>query len=273
MIRQQLNLFETKYDVIDQKVDDSFWAYHAGMADGDGTFRSKDRIFYCLGLIDKNIIKEISDLYNVKLCTQKKPKGYQKFYRVSLVSDNAKHFYSKVMPYLIEKRKEVKDTCKKYNIKIDDAKPINLTQRLNWLCGYFDAEGHVAMRTIRHKKYNTHTFSFKLKFTSCSKLTLRYVRRLLNTIFNRNGEKTIARLYKKFDKRENRKQCYDLELRQMQKIHLFARVFYPHIKVKRKKDKFKKICGYSDICAHLKWRFGKINFKTNTKMRERWLKR
>ena len=80
-------------------------------------------------------------------------------------------------------------------------------------------------------------------------------------------------MYKKIDKRENRKQCYDLEVRQAQKIHLFARIFHPNIKVKRKKDKFKKICNYSDICAHLKWTFGKINFKTNTKMRERWLKK
>ena len=69
MIRKQLDLFETKYDVINQKVDDSFWAYHAGMADGDGCFyeMSDTRLYYNLGLIDKNIIKEISDLYNVKL--------------------------------------------------------------------------------------------------------------------------------------------------------------------------------------------------------------
>lgn len=273
MISEQLDLFETKYDVINQRVDDSFWAYHAGMADGDGCFIGKNKIYYSLGLIDKNIIKEISDLYNVKLCILKKPKGYQKFYRVSLTSNNAKHFYSKVAPYLVEKRKKIKDICKEHKVKIDDVKPINLTERLNWLCGYFDAEGHIGMRTIRNKKSNTHTFNFKLRFTSCSKFTLRYVKHLLNVVFNRNGKKSISSLYKKSDKRKNRKQCYDLEVRQAQKIHLFARIFHPHIKVKRKKDKFKKICNYSDICAHLKWTFGKINFKTNTKMRERWLKK
>ena len=273
MIRKQLDLFETKYDVINQKVDDSFWAYHAGMADGDGCFIGKNKIYYCLGLIDKNIIKEISDLYNVKLCVEKRGKGYQKFYRASLSSKNGRHFYSKVAPYLIEKNKKVRDICKRHKIKIDDVKPISLTQRLNWLCGYFDAEGHVAMRIVRNEKHDTHTFNFKLRFTSCSKFTLRYVRHLLNAVFNRNGKKSIASLYKKSDKRKNRKQCYDLEVRQAQKIHLFARIFHPNIKVKRKKDKFKKICNYSDICAHLKWTFGKINFKTNTKMRERWLKK
>ena len=83
MIRKQLDLFETKYDVINQKVDDTFWAYHAGMADGDGCFYeiSDTRPYYSLGLIDKNIIKEISDLYGVKLCVEKRSKGHKKFYR------------------------------------------------------------------------------------------------------------------------------------------------------------------------------------------------
>jgi hypothetical protein len=272
MTRTQLNLFETTYDIIDQKVNDSFWAYHAGMADGDGCFIGKNKIFYSLGLIDKNIIKEISDLYGVKLCVCKKPKGHQKFYRVSLTSSNAKHFYSKVAPYLIEKRKKVRDICKKYGVQIEDVEPISLQRRLDWLCGYFDAEGNVQMRTVRNKKSNTHVFSFKLRFTSCSLLTLRYVKRILNLLFNRNGEKSILGLYKKPDKRQNRKQCYDLEIRKVSKIHLFARVFHPHIKVQRKIDKFKRICSYSNIAAQLKWTFGSINFKKNKKLRERWLK-
>ena len=41
MTRTQLNLFETKYDVIDQSVHPQFWAYQAGMADGDGSFQMK----------------------------------------------------------------------------------------------------------------------------------------------------------------------------------------------------------------------------------------
>jgi hypothetical protein len=222
MTRTQLNLFETTYDIIDQKVNDSFWAYHAGMADGDGCFIGKNKIFYSLGLIDK--------------------------------------------------RKKVRDICKKYGVQIEDVEPISLQRRLDWLCGYFDAEGNVQMRTVRNKKSNTHVFSFKLRFTSCSLLTLRYVKRILNLLFNRNGEKSILGLYKKPDKRQNRKQCYDLEIRKVSKIHLFARVFHPHIKVQRKIDKFKRICSYSNIAAQLKWTFGSINFKKNKKLRERWLK-
>ena len=30
--REQLNLFSNKYNLIDDQVSESFWAYHAGMA-------------------------------------------------------------------------------------------------------------------------------------------------------------------------------------------------------------------------------------------------
>ncbi len=40
---EQLSLFEDKYDRIDNLVDESFWMYHAGMADGDGCFKYKTK--------------------------------------------------------------------------------------------------------------------------------------------------------------------------------------------------------------------------------------
>ena len=61
---EQLNLFDTKYTKIDDLVNESFWAYHAGMADGDGCIttgkeRKKEYLRYRLKLCDKNIIEEI----------------------------------------------------------------------------------------------------------------------------------------------------------------------------------------------------------------------
>ena len=63
MTKTQLDLFETKYDVIDQAVHPQFWASQAGMADGDGCFKKTkySSVTYALSLIDKNIIKELSD--------------------------------------------------------------------------------------------------------------------------------------------------------------------------------------------------------------------
>ena len=70
---EQLSLFEDKYNRIDAMMDQvpGFWAYHAGMADGDGSFKIKQNI-YQLSLIDKNIIKELSKLYGVKITKPKK---------------------------------------------------------------------------------------------------------------------------------------------------------------------------------------------------------
>ena len=74
--REQLNLFSNKYNLIDDQVGESFWAYHAGMADGDGCFQSiKGKYpYYQLTLIDKNIIKELANLYGVTITKPKKKK-------------------------------------------------------------------------------------------------------------------------------------------------------------------------------------------------------
>ena len=50
-------LLGRKYDVIDQSVHPQFWAYQAGMADGDGSFQMKRKgkcITYVLSLIDND---------------------------------------------------------------------------------------------------------------------------------------------------------------------------------------------------------------------------
>ena len=165
MTRTQLDLFETKYDVIDQSVHPQFWAYHAGMADGDGSFKkTKSSIMYTLSLIDRNIVKELSDLYNVKLCKakKKKPKHNQR-YVVNLCGNNAKHFYKKVYPHLIEERDKVKKQAKAIGLKIVK-ESVSLNDKLCWLAGYFDAEGCASMQTNYDKKVNKYYFKFRIRF-------------------------------------------------------------------------------------------------------------
>ena len=82
MRSEQLNLFDTKYTKIDDLVNESFWAYHAGMADGDGCIttgkeRKKEYLRYRLKLCDKNIIEEIANLYKVTITEEKKKKKHQ----------------------------------------------------------------------------------------------------------------------------------------------------------------------------------------------------
>ena len=278
MTRTQLDLFETKYDVIDQSVHPQFWAYQAGMADGDGSFQMKRKgkcITYVLSLIDKNIVKELSDLYNVKLCKPKSKKSHHKQrYIVNLCGSNARHFYNKVYPYLIEKRDVVKKYAKAVDLKLEDG-PTSINYKLCWLAGYFDAEGSVSMQASYDKKTKKYYFKFRLRFTSTDLKVNRYVRRLLNTVFNRNGTKPMANLFKKTKwkiRPYNEKDCWDVTVTQAVKVHLFSKVFLPTIKCKRKKDKFKRIIDYAKFCAHMRWTFGSHNFKTNDRIRKRWLK-
>ena len=241
MTRTQLNLFETKYDVIDQSVHPQFWAYHAGMADGDGSFqirRKSNSIYYVLSLIDKNIVKELADLYGVNICKPKNKKSnHKQKYIVNLCGSNAKHFYNKVYPYLIEKRDQVEKQAKMAGLKLE-SKTTNINYKLCWLAGYFDAEGSVSMQKMYDKKTKNYYFKFRLRFTSTDLKVNRYVRRLLNTIFNRNGKKPMANLVKKtkWKKRPyNEKDCWDVSVSQAAKVHLFSKVFLPTIKCKRKK--------------------------------------
>lgn len=278
MTRTQLNLFETKYDVIDQSVHPQFWAYHAGMADGDGSFqirRKSNSIYYVLSLIDKNIVKELADLYGVNICKPKNKKSnHKQKYIVNLCGSNAKHFYNKVYPYLIEKRDQVEKQAKMAGLKLE-SKTTNINYKLCWLAGYFDAEGSVSMQKMYDKKTKNYYFKFRLRFTSTDLKVNRYVRRLLNTIFNRNGKKPMANLVKKtkWKKRPyNEKDCWDVSVSQAAKVHLFSKVFLPTIKCKRKKEKFKRIIDYAKFCAHMRWTFGSHNFKTNDRIRKRWLK-
>ena len=119
---EQLSLFEDKYTRIDARMDQvtGFWAYHAGMADGDGSFKTTKgkNPYYQLSLIDKNIIKELANLYDVKLGkVKKKKKKHKQQYIVSICGDNFKHFIQRIYPSLIEKRYVVKKIMKEHNIK------------------------------------------------------------------------------------------------------------------------------------------------------------
>ena len=275
MTRTQLDLFETKYDVIDQSVHPQFWAYHAGMADGDGSFKkTKSSIMYTLSLIDRNIIKELSDLYNVKLCKAKKQKSkHNQRYVVNLCGNNAKHFYKKVYPHLIEERDKVKKQAKAIGLKIVK-ESVSLNDKLCWLAGYFDAEGCASMQTNYDKKVDKYYFKFRIRFTSTELKVNRYVKRMLNAIFGRNNVKPIATMFKKTkwkDRPYNEKDCWDVNISQAAKVHLFSKVFLPVIKCKRKIKKFKRIIDYAKFCAHMKWTFGCWNFKTNDRMRNKWL--
>ena len=276
MIREQLDLFDTKYDLIDNKVDEFFWAYHAGMADGDGCFKFKRKsLCYQLTLIDKNIVKELTDLYGTKLGIVKKQKpNHSQAYIMSLTSNNAKHFYKKVYPYLIEKRDKVRKQAESVGLKLT-RKPVSLDQKFCWLAGYFDAEGCVSMDHCYDKRSKNYNFKIQLRFTSTDLKVNRYVRKFLNSVLNVNNQKAVAVIVPKTKWKKrigSEKNCWDVKIRKAVKIFIFGKVMLPLIKVQRKRDKFERIMKYAKFCARMKWSFGSLYFKTNDRMRENYLK-
>ena len=283
---EQLSLFEDKYTRIDARMDQvtGFWAYHAGMADGDGSFKTPKgkNPYYQLSLIDKNIIKELANLYDVKLGkVKKKKKKHKQQYIVSICGDNFKHFIQRIYPSLIEKRDVVKKIMKEHNIEVV-TKPdyrfpvINVSNnQLAWLAGYFDAEGCIYFTPQYDKRSKNYNFSSRISFTSTNLKVLRYVKKLMNRVFNRNADKNVFRIVSKTkwkNRPYNEAPCWDLVCSQMTKTHLFSKIYRPIIKVKRKIKKMDRLINYGKFCAQMKWTFGKINFKKNDRMRNRWLK-
>ena len=284
MIRTQLNLFgNDKYDAIDNATDEHFWAYHAGMADGDGCIRCredrKNAIEITLELIDKNVIEELSNLYGVKLSVRdpKKSKRKDRFlikrrksYYVNLCSDNAIHYLKRIHPYMIEKRRVVEKIAKIRNFELNKMKP-HQGAMFYWLAGYFDAEGCII---FNHKQYFKHSNRYgttvSLKWSTTNHTVARYVKRLLNRWFRSKPNQTVASIHKTV-KHGNKKSVYQVVIGQAIKVFIFARVFKDIIKIKRKQDKFLKLIDYGNFCAQHKFKFGSVNFAKDSKRRGRWL--
>ena len=276
----QLNLFgNEKYGAIENSVDEEFWAYHAGMADGDGCIRNrKGVISYTLELIDKNIIEEITNLYNSKLSVRDPANSNrkdrfivkrQKSYYTTLSGSNVIHFFKNIYPYMIEKRRIIEKIAEEKGFELQKIK-VRQGAMLIWLAGYFDAEGTII---FNHKYYDknkkTYMMDVQLKWSTTNYMVARYVRKLMNKWFNFKKDEPIVFLYK--NNRGKNKTMYQVVMNRAIKIYIFGKVFKDMIKIQRKKDKFLKLIDYANFCVQYKFRFGNVNFAKNKERRDKWL--
>lgn len=96
-------------DHLEKNKDTFNWAYHAGWADGDGTFTSN---FYDLRIVEENPVHNLANMFltSVILATPETRPGYgnpnnpRKITRLN--SKRFIYFADKVMPFIIEKRKQ-----------------------------------------------------------------------------------------------------------------------------------------------------------------------
>ena len=133
------------YSHLEKNKDTFNWAYHAGWADGDGCFTKTE---YGLRIVEENPVYNLANMFlsSVTLTTPEKRPGHgnpnnpRKF--TQLNSKRFVYFADKVMPFIIEKRKQCykllikQNVYKKYPYLMFDEKTF-----ISYLTGFCEAEG------------------------------------------------------------------------------------------------------------------------------------
>ena len=288
MIRNQLQLFSTenypiklkhknkkfkeiwlmgsKSDDIDfAKIDleksNKFWAYHAGMFDGDGfvDMVSKKNIIAGLDLIDQQPVKELADIYKgIYKYMVYKNENHSPNYLVTFRGNKAIHFLLKICPYLIENKQYVIDILRNY-IPNYTPRKISAKDRLEYLPGYFDAEGSFKLRLAesRQKDKIYKNVICVCKFTSTNLDVLNYLKKFISFYFKIPLEDlTIARA-----KNSNGRYKYDLLINKFDNQHYFGLCLLDELKIKRKKEHIEKLGLYRDVLAFIGKPFGNIDYR------------
>lgn len=288
MIRNQLQLFEPenvpillehndkKYDQvwllrsndndvdfvkIDSEKDNRFWAYHAGMFDGDGGvyFRNVNNLSVVLGLKDRKPVEELANLYKglFKYATFKNKK-HKPHYRVEFRGNKALHFLLKVCPYLIEDKQKTIDIIREYIPKYIPRK-ISAADRFFYIPGYFDAEGSFKIKKIQRrtpeKIYDN--IGCVCKFTSTNLNVLEYLKKYISHYL----KIPIEDLHICKTVKDRKKTRYDLYVNKFDNQHFFGNMFLDLLKIDRKVTHIKKLNHFRYVMFLMAKPFGNINFK------------
>lgn len=132
------------------------YAYHAGLADGDGCFTKQNE--YSLKMLYEEPIHQLHHLYlaSVTLMTRDKRSWvneYEPRKSINLTSIRLTHFIKKVAPFLIEKQNKALSILNKKGINDYSCnyKQHNKQEFLSYLAGFIDAEGSVEFRPNKSK--------------------------------------------------------------------------------------------------------------------------
>ena len=241
---------------IDDLMDDGFWGFQAGMADGDGYFY-KNRLRYGLSLTDIGPIKQLSDLYGTTITRQEHAdEKLSDSFTTILDGNRALHFMLKVCPYLIEKREKVTELI---NMKIPEYHPPKIPMNIDtwsihmgYLAGAMDAEGTVnCYPTKFHSSKNPGPYMRHfMKITNTNLRFLKKIQRFLMTLpFKWTTKDVPIRTRPRKQKKYNGELCktaYDLEFnRKTQGI--MASMLMPLLQIKRKRHNLQKFLLLRDV--------------------------
>tara|TARA_R110000824_G_scaffold15372_3_gene64725 strand:- start:2538 stop:3437 length:900 start_codon:yes stop_codon:yes gene_type:complete len=235
----------------------SFWAYHAGMTDGDGCIaRAKNgQISYKLQLCDLEPISELAEFYDVlvKKCVFKNPNWNDSF-EVTIHGYKAIHFFKMIAPYMKEKKLETINIIRSKEPRYNPCK-INLTDCINWLSGYMDAEGTFKVKQNYDKTRKKYYPLCAVGFFSTNKRIIDYVENLLKFLLKNDD---AIKIYPSIKNRKKIK--YNL-LISYQDVQLkLGEILKPNMRLKRKIIHINKLNNMCIVKMKFKKKFGTIDF-------------
>lgn len=242
---------------IDKEIDSGFWAYHAGLADGDGCFqvlKNTKNLTYKLKLCDLAPVKALADVYGSSISkTIHSNEKWNDNYVTRITGDRAYHFFKKVCPYLSEKKKHV---TKLINLKFKNYHPekipmnnANLGIHIYYIAGFFDAEGSVKCRLKTLKRLTKKGNPIKImnvvcKMTNTDLTVLKKIQTFITSYpfpYNKKQMPIYSTLPKKNRvKGEAVKIKYDLHILDGKEM-LFMALIEPAIMIPRKIEAIKKL--------------------------------
>ena len=235
----------------------SFWAYHAGMADGDGALETKKcgGISYKLQLCDLEPISELGEFYDVKV---KKfiyiNPNWNDSFEVTIHGYKAIHFFKMIAPYMKEKKLETINIIRSREPKYNPCK-INLTDCINWLSGYMDAEGSFKVKQQYDKKRKKYSTLCSVGFHSTDKRIIDYVENLLKFLLKNDDAIKIYTFIK------NRKKIKYSIIVSYQDVQLkLGEILKPNMRLKRKIININKLNNMCIVKIKFKKKFGTIDF-------------
>jgi hypothetical protein len=257
VIKQNDVLTEKVLTNIDKEFPTSsgFWAYHAGLADGDGCFqilRNKSKnVRYKLKLNDLAPVKALADVYGASISkVVHSNKKWNDNYITRINGDRAYHFFKKVCPYLTEKRKQV---TKLINLKFKNYHPkkipmnkANLGIHVAYMAGFFDAEGSVkcdlkTMKRLGKKGKPIKFIRVLCKMTNTDLTALKKIQTFITSYpftYNKKQMPIYSTLPKKNAKAK--KMRYDLHISDGKEL-LFMALMEPAIMIPRKLEVIRKL--------------------------------
>jgi len=243
----------------------SFWAYHAGMADGDGGLAHKKDggIVYKLQLCDLEPISELGEFYDVKIkkYIYKNPNWNDSF-EVTMHGYKTLHFLKMIAPYMKEKKLETINIIRSREPKYNPHQ-INLTDCINWLSGYMDAEGSFKIKQQYDKKRKKYYPLCAVGFHSTDKRIIDYVENLLKFLLKNDDAIKIYTFIK------NRKKIkYSIAVSYQDVQLKLGEILKPNMRLKRKIIHINKLNNICIVKMKFKKKFGTMDFNNSEHLKQ-----